>query len=471
MVTIAAGPREQGLAGGEGALSSERLAGLRAEFAANPANRVAQNAVVRTPIEDVALDHNIATAMHHSFSHRLDDWGATSQQASGRCWMFAGLNLFRPGAMRLMNVKEFEFSQNFTMFWDKLERANYFFEAIIETAERPLSDRTVGFLLDSPLEDGGQWNMFVNLVQKHGVVPKALMPETHSSSNTRTMNGLLRAKLREGAKALRDAHAGGRGTRRGGSLAELRAIKDEQVAVIHRMLAIHLGTPPDRFVWQWRDQDGEFHRDGETTPQEFAARYITVPLEEYVCLVHDPRASSPFGRTFTVDYLGNIVGGRGPVATGGVKYLNVEIDLMKAIAQRAIAGGEPVWFGCDVGKQMRRDLGLWDRDLFDYGALYSTDFALDKAARLDYHQTLMTHAMLFTGVDVLDGRARRWRVENSWGEDNGQKGFFIMNDNWFDEYTFEIAARRDMLPVELQAALDRDPIVLPAWDPMGALAR
>ena len=459
MVTFEVRPQAQMIEDGAGALSGELLAGMRAEFAANPANRVAQNAVVRTPIEDVALNHGIVTTMDHTFSIQLDDWSATSQKASGRCWMFAGLNLFRPGAMRQMNVKEFEFSQNFTMFWDKLERANYFFEAIIETAERPLSDRTVGFLLEGPLEDGGQWNMFVNLVKKHGVVPKVLMPETHSSSNTRTMNGLLRTKLREGAKTLRDQHAAGT------SLAELRATKDGLLRVIHRMLTIHLGTPPDHFTWQWQDKDKQFHRDEPTTPQEFAAKYITVPIDDYVCLVHDPRSTSPFGKTFTVEYLGNIVGG------AIVKYLNVEIDTMKAVAQRTIEDGEPVWFGCDVGKQMRRDLGLWDKDIFDYGTLYDTEFTLDKAGRLDYHQTLMTHAMLFTGVDVLDGRARRWRVENSWGEENGQKGFFVMNDNWFDEYTFEIAARKEYLPADLQAALDLDPLVLPAWDPMGALAR
>ncbi len=154
-----------------------------------------------------------------------------------------------------------------------------------------------------------------------------------------------------------------------------------------------------------------------------------------------------------------------------VKYLNVEMGLIKGIARRVIEEGEPVWFGCDVGKMMRRDLGLWDKDLFDYQGLYGAEFPLDKAGRLEYHDTLMTHAMLFTGVDVVDGRARRWRVENSWGEENGQKGYYTMNDSWFDEYTFEIAARKGYLPAELQRAVDLDPIVLPAWDPMGALAR
>jgi bleomycin hydrolase len=200
------------------------------------------------------------------------------------------------------------------------------------------------------------------------------------------------------------------------------------------------------------------------TPVEFARRFVELPLDEYVCLVHDPRPTSPMGRTFTVQYLGNVVGG------DRVVYLNVDISLIKDIAQRTLEAGEPVWFGCDVGKQMRRDLGLWDLSLFDYSALYETTFDLNKAARLQYGESAMTHAMLFTGVDVVDGSPRRWRVENSWGNETGQKGFFTMNDSWFNEFLFEIAARRSYLPPELSAALELEPIVLPAWDPMGALA-
>ncbi len=444
---------------GAGAVTETYLADLRRDFAANPTNKIAQNAVARTAIDEIVLDHEIAVATEHSFSHKLDTWSVTNQRQSGRCWMFAGLNLFRVGALAKLGVKEFEFSQNYTMFWDKFERANYFYEAMIATAARPLDDRTVAFLLERPVEDGGQWNMFINLVQKHGVVPQSAMPETQSSSATRAMNTLLRAKLRDGAKELRDLCASG------ASVEAARDRKEGLLRTIFRMLCIHLGTPPERFTWQWADKDDTFHRDEAMTPLEFAAKYITLPVEEYVCLVHDPRATSPFGQTFTVDYLGNVVDG------AIVKYLNIEMGLMKEIAQQTITGGEPVWFGCDVGKQMERKLGIWDKDLFDYGALYGTEFGLDKAARLEYHETLMTHAMLFTGVDVVDGRARRWRVENSWGADNGEKGFYTMNDSWFDEYTFEIAARKELLPAELQAALDREPLVLPAWDPMGALAR
>jgi bleomycin hydrolase len=446
--------------GSEGALTAEQLSRLQAEFEQSAAYRLAQNAVTQVSADDVALNRRIITNTDHSFSTVLDDWVVTNQKQSGRCWMFAGLNLFRVGAMKAMNLKEFEFSQNYLLFWDKVERSNYFLEAIIDTADRDADDRTVAYLLGSPLGDGGQWNMFLNLVRRHGLVPKPFMPETESSSNTRRMNSILVAKLREGAQAIRGL------AERGASIGEQRDAKDGLLESIYRIASIHLGTPPSEFEWQWTDKDRTFHRDPVSTPQEFADRYVQLPLDDYVCLVNDPRASSPYGRTFTVEYLGNVVGG------GIVKYLNVEIDVMKDVARRTIEDGEPVWFGCDTGKMMRRDLGIWDLKLFDYETLYDTTFELDKAGRLEYHQTAMNHAMLFTGVDVAAGRTRRWRVENSWGADNsGRKGFYVMNDSWFDEHTFEVAARRDYLPADLRDAIDQEPIVLPAWDPMGSLAR
>ncbi len=443
----------------DGSLQEATVHGFRQDFLANPLNKIAQNAVTQITVDDVALNRAVVARTDHTFSHLLDEWSVTNQKRSGRCWMFAGLNLFRVGAMKQMDIKSFEFSQNYTLFWDKLERANYFLEAMIALRDRSLDDRTVGFMLDGPIDDGGQWNMFVNLVKKHGLVPKAIMPETESSSNTIRMNSLLRRKLREGAKTLRNLHAAG------AHAETLRSEKLAILAVVYRVLSIHLGTPPERFTWQWTDQDKEFHRVPDMTPKRFAESYVTLPYDDYVCLVNDPRPSSPFGRTFTVDYLGNIVDG------GIVKYLNVDVDVMRNIAQRAIEDGEPVWFGCDSGKMLRRDLGIWDTDIFDFDALYQTDFTLDKAERLAYHDTMMTHAMLFTGVDLVDGKPTQWRVENSWGEENGQKGFYTMSDAWFTEHTFEIAARRSELPDELQRALDTDPIVLPAWDPMGALAR
>src|SRR5215813_6767450 len=178
---------------------------FRKDFAASPSYRLAQNAVTRVTVDDVSINRDVVNNTDHSLSILLDDWKVTDQQRSGRCWLFAGLNLLRVGAMKKMGLKEFEFSQNFAMFWDKIERANYFLEAIIETADRDVDDRTVAHLLEAVAEDGGQWNMFVAIVNKHGLVPKAFMPETQSSGDTGRMNAALRGLLRQGAKSVREA--------------------------------------------------------------------------------------------------------------------------------------------------------------------------------------------------------------------------------------------------------------------------
>lgn len=439
-------------------LAPDLVERLTKAFEADPTARMLQNAVTTTSVDDIALDRRVVTGIDHSVSNLLDDWSATSQEKSGRCWLFAGTNLLRASAREKLKVKDFEFSQNHLLFWDKFEKANHWLESIIATTDRDVDDRTVAHLLATPAEDGGQWNMFVALVVKHGLVPKVAMPETKSSSNTGQMNRDLSTILRQAARDLRAKAADG------DDAEDLQDAKEQVLATVHRLLCIHLGTPPESFVWQWKDTDGGFHRDGTMTPLEFAERYVTVPLEDYVCLVNDPRVSSPYGHTFTVEHLGNVVG------APPVTYLNVEPDLMKSLAAQAIVGGEPVWFGCDTGQMSNATLGLWDAGLFDRAAIYGTEPSLGKADRLLHHESLMTHAMLFTGVDLLDDLPRRWRVENSWGTEKGDKGFMTMNDGWFAEFVFEVAVRRDALPGELQEALTRDPIVLPAWDPMGALA-
>ena len=431
---------------------------FRKSFDSDPSATVAQNAVSNADLSTLALRRDLVQNMDFSFSTKLDEWSATNQRRSGRCWLFATLNLFRVGAMKKMNVKNFEFSQAHIHFWDKLERANHFLEAILDTSDRPVDDRTIHFLLSDPIGDGGQWNMATNLIRKHGLVPMSAYPESHSSSNTRSMNTVLKDILRTTASEIR------RILDDGGSNNEARKHKDERMKEIWRVLCIHLGTPPEKFDWQWRDKDNEFHRKGTMTPLEFVDEYVEVDWEEYICIVNDPR--NEYYRTYTVDFLQNVAGGP-PVV-----YLNVPSNEMKDITQRLLEDGIPVWMGCDVGKNMARKRGLWDAELYDLKRLYGIQFGMEKADRLRFGQTMMTHAMLFTGVDVVDGKTRRWRVENSWGsEDSGEKGFYTMNDNWYDEHMFEIAAPKDYLTDEMKSGLKGDPIVLPAWDPMGSLAR
>lgn len=362
-------------------------------------------------------------------------------------------------AMKKMNVDDkFELSQSYLMFWDKLEKANYFLENILATLDEPVGSRLLDWLLVSPIQDGGQWDMFVNLINKYGVIPKSVMPETDSSGNTGAMNMLITAKLREYACSLRSES-------KKTNSAELRKLKERMVSEVYRMLCIHLGEPPTKFNWQWRDKSDKFHRDGTITPKQFYKKHIGTNLDEYVCLINCPQSAKKYNTMYTVEYLGNMVGGH------PIRYLNVDIETMKQAASKQIVAGESVWFGCDVGKMLERDIGLLDLEIYDYELVYGTKPSLNKADRLDYGQSCMTHAMVFTGVDIDEkSKPKKWRVENSWGEKSGDKGFLLMTDRWFDEYMYEVVVNKKHVAKKLLALLDTKVHKLPPWDPMGTLA-
>ena len=408
------------------------------------------------------MDWEYFRKIDHTFSDVISgEMRVTDQKASGRCWGFAGLNLFRIYLGRKHNLKEFEFSQSYFMFWDKLEKTNYFLENMIKTTNKPSNSRLIMHLLDNPIQDGGQWDMWVNLIKKYGVLPKSEMPESYQSSKSLRMNRMITRKLREFAKVIRETK------QNLVSNTDLRAMKTSMLKTVYRMLTIHLGTPPESFAWQIRNKKNEFHRFENLTPIQFFNEHVRLNLDEYICLINCPMPDKAYNEIYTVEYLGNVIEGQ------SIRYLNVETSVMKKAGVKSIQNNDPVWFGCDVSKYFHRTLGIMDMELFNYELFYGTNFDLDKAGRLEYGDSQMTHAMLITGVD-LDSKNRpiKWRVENSWGNKNGDKGYHIMSDSWFDEYNYEIVVHKSYLPDDLAKIYEtKTPVKLPPWDPMGALAR
>ena len=438
-------------------ISNDLLMQLREEESTKVA--LARNAATQVGIEAASLNREKIQHTSTAVSHRLDDWKATSQKKSGRCWLFSSLNFLRSRARESLGIKNFEFSQSYVFFWDKFERANWFLTDIIATSDEPVDGRLVQFLLGDVLGDGGQWDMAVSVYMKYGLVPKEVMPESEASTNSRPMNARLRAVLHIGALRLREAIAAG------ASAEEVDAQRRKILADVWKILVVCLGEPPVRFNWQWRDDEGNFHRDGEITPHEFYERHVGVDLSEYICLVDDPRPENPKGSMETVEHLGNVVGGR------PIRYLNAPVEEIKRIAAAQIAAGEAVWFGADVSQPYDRGLGFFVTGIHDYDGLFDVDFSSTKLERVRSGESAMDHAMLFTGVDLDEaGQPRAWRVENSWGDEPGDSGFFTMDDQWFTDNVFEVVVPKSALPEDLAAAVDAEPIVLPAWDPMGTLA-
>ena len=440
-------------------ITKELLEQFAGKCSADVACQVAKNAVVENGLKAAAKNGEAQRTSRHSFSVNLKQGAITNQKQSGRCWMFAALNTFRFEVIRKLNVENFELSQNYMFFYDKLEKANFFLESILETLDEPTGSRLIAWLLSSPMNDGGQWDMLCSLVDKYGVVPKYAMPESKASSASGEMVSVLTVKLREDACRLRSAYADG------AKREELAARKEEMLGEIYRILCICLGEPPKTFDLEAEDKDGKFIRECGLTPKAFFEKYVGLNLNDYISLINAPTADKPYHRSYSVKFLGNVKEGR------QVRYLNLEIEELKKAAIAQMKDGSPVWFGCDVGKCSTRDGGVMDTKVYRLEELLGVKFGMDKAERLDYGESLMTHAMVFQGVNLdEDGRPNRWRVENSWGEDAGEKGYYVMSDDWFDEYMYQVVVNKKYLPEELVAEYETEPIMLEPWDPMGSLA-
>ncbi|XP_073421532.1 bleomycin hydrolase isoform X1 [Dendrobates tinctorius] len=449
-------------------LSLDKTAAFRKKLKAEPRFVLAQNVATCSDPLEVCLQRQTVQDSVHVFQHTIPAEGkpVTNQKNSGRCWIFSCLNVMRLPLIKKFNLEEFEFSQSYLFFWDKVERCNYFLNAFVETAHKdePIDGRLMQFLLSNPSNDGGQWDMLVNLIEKYGVIPKKCFPESHTSEATRRMNDILNHKMREYCLRLRNMVSSGC------TKEEISAALDTMIEEVYRVVSICVGSPPETFTWEFRDKEKTYHKIGPVTPQDFYKEHVkpVYNVEDKICLVNDPRPQNPFEKLYTVQFLGNMVEGKKTL------YNNQSIEVLKKLAAASIKDGEAVWFGCDVGKHFQGKLGINDLNIFDHELVFGVSVKnMNKAERLIFGDSLMTHAMALTAVTEKDGQEgefEKWRVENSWGDDRGNKGYLIMTDEWFSEYVYEVVVDKKHVPEEVLEVLKQDPVVLPAWDPMGALA-
>ncbi len=438
-----------------GSLTPGELTGIKKSVADDDATRARINAISNNGIQELALNRaNVGTVDKH-ISHRVKTKGITDQKSSGRCWLYTGLNVIRPQVIEKYDMEGFELSQTYPFFWDQLEKANLFLEGIIESADKPMDDEFVEWLLKNPIGDGGQWTGVVDLVEKYGLVPSEIMPDPKNAESTGWMSRLLRRKLREQALDLRLMKADGSNTE------QLRGEKVEMLGDIYRVLALSLGEPPTEFQWRYKKSNGELSVMKTYTPQSFAREFVQVDLNDYVMFMNDP--SREYHKLYEIEYDRHIVEG------GNWKYINLPADEIKEFAKESILNNEAMYFSCDVGKQLNRDQGTLDVNNYDYSALFGVDFGMNKTERILTNESGSTHGMGLMGVDLTeDGKARKWLLENSWGSSSGHNGFLIMTDEWFDEYMFRLVVRKKFVSEEALKILDTEPTMLPPWDPMFA---
>lgn len=441
-------------------ITKEFLQNSREKFYKDRANRVAQRAAVNNGLVEASVDRGEDERNRHTFNIELKEKEIRNQKQSGRCWMFAALNLMEYKLCRKYNLKGFELSKNYTLFFDKLERCNYFLDSIIRTLDEDLDGRLVSHILTDPMGDGGQWDMIKNIIKKYGLVPSYAMKESVNSSATANLNNYLTKILRMYAKNLRDSYKEEK------DLEKLKKMQEEYMKKIYDVLSISLGTPPEKFDFEVRNEDEEFICDKNLTPQEFLKKHVEVDLDDYISLINAPTKDKPYFKSYTVDFLGNVM------ELDKVRYVNVPVEVMKDGILKQLKDGEPVWFGCDVAQFFYRkgaNLDLSTLKIFD---LLNVEYDLSKEERLDYKESLMTHAMVFVGCDYDEENKKinRYKVENSWGKDAGDRGYLVMSDEWFDEYMYQALINKKYLDEKVIKAYSEEPIHLKPWDPMGSLA-
>lgn len=437
-----------------GAIGLDQIEAWRAEFAKAPSHRLAMNACSRGNVDEIALNRSVLSGLDWTFSHEVKGGAISNQKRAGFCWMFAALNWLRIDVIAKLKVESFEFSQNYLAFWDRLEKANRFLSAMVELRDRSPDDRTVDFLLREPTPDGGEWHMVANLIRKYGLVPKSAMADTANLTDSEFLNKIVDAKLRQTAAALFAVH------RKGAKKAEIERTKREALAEIYRILCILLGEPPRRFDFTYRDKKEKFHAHRDLTPHSFFTQFVGLDLDDLVWVMSSPLESTPYNRTFYLEQYQNVVEG------DPGKFLNVPMAALKDLAIRTLKDKQAVLFGCDVLQSSHRKLGVLAPDLLEYDLLFDAGFKMSRADRMQFLQARLTHNMVILGVDLVDDRPTRWKIENSWGDEPGNKGYFLMTDAWFDENVYALVVHRKYLDRAQQAAFAKAPTALPPWHPL-----
>jgi bleomycin hydrolase len=426
---------------------------LRNDYLEDTKARVVRNALTNNDVSTISSVFEATMDNPNLFSIDIETMPVTNQQASGRCWIFSAMNVLREMIAKKYNIEKFELSQNYIAFYDKLEKVNFFLECAIQEKDSSLSSETMRYLLETAVGDGGQWDMVVSIVKKYGICPKTAMPETYQSSHTRNMNGLLNRRLRKFTADIRNENV------------NVVKLKKECLRECYTLLCDCFGVPPQLVTFEYVEKESkEYKAYRNITPLEFYKEFLKEDLDNYVTIIHAPTKDKPYHKTYTVKYLGNVVNGN------EICFLNVPMDEFKSLVLSQLKDKQLVWFGCDCGKDGNRTTGLWDDKQYDYESTFDMQLNMSKEDMLDTRESVMNHAMVLTGVNLVDDKPTRWKIENSWGDKTANEGYFICSDTWFDKYMYEAAINKKYLTTEQLNALEEIPTVLNSWDPFGSLA-
>lgn len=432
-------------------INSEMITKFQNEYLNNKIFTVGRNALTQNSISNLVYVKEQEKNTQKNFTIDLDNLPVLNQGASRRCWIYSGLEILRKHMIEQYNIEDFIFSSNYISFYDKLEKANFFIETMTELINRDIDDREIEFMLRKGIRDGGYWQNFVNLINKYGIVPEYVFPDTYSSSNTKELNELLSKYLRKFTIEIRK------------NKNNINEIKEKTLQNVYNILCNCQGIPPNQFDFEFKDKNNKYKIIKNITPLEFFNTYIKIDFEQYHDIINYPSPNKPFNKTYTVKHLYNVLGYKENL------FLNLNYTRLEEMIIQQLKNGDIVYFSCDNGKYMNNEKGIWNDKQYDYENLFQIDLSLEKGEMLDSRECYFGHTMVITGIELEDNRIKRFKIKNSWGKSETNSGYWIATPSWMKKYLYQIVIKEDYMLKDEIELLKTKPIELNIWDSLAEL--
>ena len=423
----------------------EDISNFKTKYEKDKANKIRQRMLNKVKLVDLIQD--IDTNLNENFSINIKTHDVTDQESSGRCWSFAGLNILREKVIEKCDLDNFELSGSYVAFYDKLERFNMLLERLISYKEKnkSLYDRYVSSLLENGMTDGGFFTQFANLIHKYGVVPKNNFPESFSSSNTYEVNQILSRLLRKFYLELENSYD------------DEKTLKNKYLEKAYLIITNVYGMPPEKFNFEYTNKKGSYYIDKEITPKEFYDKYIGIDLiNDYVEIISYQDEKIKYNNIYEVEETSKISGKKDNLT------LNISPKEFQDLIIKQLKNEEPVYFYCSTTS--KRIEGVWVDILERYGDIFDIDLSMDKNSILKTNGITNCHCMLITGVNIIDDKVTKWKIENSWGSKVGNQGYYIATNDWVNKYVHRIVINKKFLDKKHIEILNQEKIKLDKWD-------
>lgn len=425
-------------------IKNEKLIEFRESFILNKNNITRKRILSKVPMIDLVTD--VDTEPDENFNINIKTHGITDQKYSGRCWAFSVANILREKVIDKCKLENFELSLNYISFYEKLEKFNMAMTDLIRFKKegKDLYDRNVSTLLRNGITDGGYFTWFANLIDKYGIVPKSVYPETFQSSNTSEINLILSRLLRKFYLEIENNN-------------KYELVKEDYLSKVYSILSSVQGIPTSEFNFEYTDKDGKYHIDKNLTPKDFYKKYIGLNLkDDYIEIMSYEDEKYKYNNNYIFEDSSIIEEYKDLI------YTNLPHDELINLVIKQLSNKELVCFYSYVTS--KRIEGVWTDLLSRYGDIFELDLVLDSNDIIKTNDAEGGHAMVISGVKTINDKPIKWKIENSWGDKYGCKGDYIADNDWMNKYLSGIIINKKYLSEQQKRLLKKKPIKINKWD-------